>query len=649
MSEELTKTKLLPIQGKDMDSIMQNLETGVTELFTSERYQEYLKTMSKFHNYSFNNTLLIAMQRPDATLVTGYRNWQSMGRQVKKGEKGITIIAPAPIKRKIEQTVLDQDQKPVIGPDGKPKTEEVEVTLPCFKAITVFDIEQTTGEPIQTLAPEILTAAVEDFDLFMEAIREISPVPIRFDAMEGSANGYYHNLDKEIVIKKDMSQSQTLKTAIHETAHAKLHDREIMENQGIEKNRLTKEVEAESVAYCVCSAFEQDTSEYSFPYIAGWSSGKEMRELKTSMDVIRKTAGEMIDELTGKIERMLEQKQEKLIAAVEAAGYRFAKEESNSQHLKFIPDDIHRMQGHLFAKSWNEVEGWVEAIIEKGDTIQKERVERVIYPERFEQSLEEMMFTRKECRLSIYHLDENGPGRDQLFVGMEDLQEKGITVTADQYRCVYSSLYLLDEDMNAVYSIFNDDPPADYKAHSLSVSDVVIMNQNGNMKAYFVDRFGFQELPDFVEERKKILGMESDIQKKDVLEQTSCISFYAAECSEFPVLGEVHHDLSLPEALEVYEKIPAERMNGLKSVGFNLQEGSDYDGMMDLMVAGRSQREILDSIPFYRENKLVQEALKRVEQYIEEKPLNVEKTRPKEEKGEIQKTKSQKRREDMSL
>lgn len=649
MSEELTKTKLLPIQGKDMDSIMQNLETGVAELFTSERYQEYLKTMSKFHNYSFNNTLLIAMQRPDATLVTGYRNWQSMGRQVKKGEKGITIIAPAPIKRKKEQAVLAQEQKPVIGPDGKPKTEEVEVTLPCFKAITVFDIEQTTGEPIRTLAPEILTAAVEDFDLFLQAIREISPVPIRFDAIEGSANGYYHNLDKEIVIKKDMSQSQTLKTAIHETAHARLHDKEIMESQGIEKDRLTKEVEAESVAYCVCSVFELDTSEYSFPYIAGWSSGKELRELKASMDVIRKTAGEIIDELTEKIEMMLEQKQEKLIAAVEAAGYRFAKEESNSQHLQFIPDGTHRMQGHLFAKSWNEVERWVEAIIEKGDPIQKERVERVIYPERFEQSFEEMMFTRKECRLSIYHLDENGSGRDQLFVGMEDLQKKGIMVTADQYRCVYSSLYLPNEDMNAIYSIFNDDPPADYKAHSLSVSDVVIMNQNGDMKAYFVDRFGFQELTDFVEERKKILGMENDIQKRDILEQTSCISFYAAECSEFPVLGEVHHDLNLPDALEAYEKIPAERMNGLKSVGFNLQEGSDYDGMMDLMVAGRSQREILDSIPFYKENKLVQEALKRVEQYIEEKSLNVEKTRPKEEKGEIQKTKSQKRREDMSL
>ena len=572
-----------------------------------------------------------------------------MGRQVKKGEKGITIIAPAPIKRKKEQAVLDQDQKPVIGPDGKPKTEEVEVTLPCFKAITVFDIEQTTGEPIQTLAPEILTAAVEDYDLFLEAIREIAPVPIRFDAIEGSANGYYHNLDKEIVIKKDMSQSQTLKTAIHETAHARLHDREIMENQGIEKDRLTKEVEAESVAYCVCSAFELDTSEYSFPYIAGWSSGKEMKELKNSMDVIRKTAGEMIDELTEKIEMMLERKQEKLIAVLEAAGYHFTQEESNSQRLQFIPDGIHKMQGDLFAKSWNEVERWVEAVVEKGDSIQKERVERVLYPERFEQSFEEMMFTRNEYRLSIYHLDENGDGRDQLFMGMDELRETGITVTADQYQCVYSSRYLSNENMDAIYSVFNDNPPADYKAHSLSVGDVVIMNQDGGMKAYFVDRFGFQELPEFVEERKQILGIESDVQTKDILEETSCISFYAAECSEFPVLGEVHHDLSLPEALEAYEKIPAERMNGIKSVGFNLQEGSDYDGMMDLMVGGRSQREILDSIPFYKENKLVQTALKRVERYIEEKSRNTKKTRQKEEKGEIPKTKSQKRREEMSL
>ena len=197
-----------------------------------------------------------------------------------------------------EKEVLDENQRPIMGTDGKPKTEQVEVTVPHFKAVTVFDIAQTSGEPIQTLAPELLTAAVQDFDSFMQAIQKISPVPIRFDEIDGNANGYYHNADKEIVIKKGLSESQTLKTAIHETAHAKLHDREIMESLGVEKDRLTKEVEAESVAYCVCSSFDLDTSDYSFPYIAGWSSSREMKEMKASMDVIRKTAGEMIDQLT---------------------------------------------------------------------------------------------------------------------------------------------------------------------------------------------------------------------------------------------------------------------------------------------------------------------------------------------------------------
>ena len=156
MSEETTKTKQLPVQGKDIDSIMENLETGVAVLFTSDRYQEYLRTMAKFHRYSFNNTLLIAMQRPDAKLVTSYKNWQSMGRQVMRGEKGIMIIAPAPYKKMKEREILDQNQRPILGTDGKPKTEMVEVTIPHFKAITVFDIGQTIGEPIQTLAPEVL-------------------------------------------------------------------------------------------------------------------------------------------------------------------------------------------------------------------------------------------------------------------------------------------------------------------------------------------------------------------------------------------------------------------------------------------------------------------------------------------------------------
>lgn len=661
MGEENTKTKQLPVQGKDMDSIMKNLETGVAELFTSDRYQEYLKTMSKFHNYSFNNTVLIAMQRPDATLVTGYRNWQSMGRQVKKGEKGITIIAPVPIKKKREREVLDQNRKPVLDENGKPKTEEVEVTLPYFKPITVFDIGQTTGEPIQTLSPEMLTEAVKDFDLFLQAIKEISPVPIRFDEINGSANGYYHTVDKEIVIKKGLSESQTLKTAIHESAHARLHDKETMENLGEEKDRLTKEVEAESVAYCVCSAFELDTSEYSFPYIAGWSSGRDMKELKASMDVIRKTAGEMIDQLREKIDILIEEKQEnlfyeaqeELIPAVEAAGYRFDELDSRPGSLHFVPDGMHEIKGTLIGQSWDEVKEWMEDLISK-HTVESERVERVLYPERFEKSIEEMMFTEQGNRFAIYQIEETEKNRDILFRGINELKEMKVEIHAENYQCVYSGNLLLNDTLEDMYAMFNDNLPADFKAHSISVSDVVVLNQNGKIQAYYVDKIGFSELSDFAEQRREILGIgiPSDLEYMDVLNDSACISFYAAECSEFPVLGEVYQDLSLKEALKVYEKIPSDRMNGIKSVGFNLQEGSDYDGMMDLLVGNRVQREFLDSIPFFKENKRVQTALERVEKYMEERHPDVDKSAKKEQKEqntEIKKTKSQKRKEDLSL
>ena len=389
-----TATIPLPVQGKDMDSIMQSLESGVEELFTSNRYQEFLKTMAKFHNYSFNNTMLIAMQRPDATLVTSYKNWQSMGRQVMKGEKGITIITPAPYKKMKEKEVLDENQRPIMGTDGKPKTEKVEVTVPHFKAVTVFDIAQTSGEPIQTLAPELLTAAVQDFDSFMQAIQKISPVPIRFDEIDGNANGYYHNADKEIVIKKGLSESQTLKTAIHETAHAKLHDKEIMESLGVEKDRLTKEVEAESVAYCVCSSFGLDTSDYSFPYIAGWSSSREMKEMKASMDVIRKTAGEMIDQLTEELEIILEEKQKTelhekygiLVDALEAAGYRYDYRESEPGHIVLAPDGTHEIAGYLQFESWGDIKDWLEDTIAEGTDI-SERVDRALYPFKFDYTL----------------------------------------------------------------------------------------------------------------------------------------------------------------------------------------------------------------------------------------------------------------------
>lgn len=626
-----TATIPLPVQGKDMDSIMQSLESGVEELFTSNRYQEFLKTMAKFHNYSFNNTMLIAMQRPDATLVTSYKNWQSMGRQVMKGEKGITIIAPAPYKKMKEKEVLDENQRPIMGTDGKPKTEKVEVTVPHFKAVTVFDIAQTSGELIQTLAPELLTAAVQDFDSFMQAIQKISPVPIRFDEIDGNANGYYHNADKEIVIKKGLSESQTLKTAIHETAHAKLHDREIMESLGVEKDRLTKEVEAESVAYCVCSSFGLDTSDYSFPYIAGWSSSREMKEMKASMDVIRKTAGEMIDQLTEELEIILEEKQKTelhekygiLVDALEAAGYRYDYRESEPGHIVLAPDGTHEIAGYLQFESWGDIKDWLEDTIAEGTDI-SERVDRALYPFKFDYTLEEEMFRGNGDRYAIYHVDEGTPGKQHLFMNMAMVKEDGITIDAANYKCVYSGRLHENEKMDDLYAVFNDNPPADYKAHSMSVSDVIITNRGGDMQAYYVDRFGFAELPDFAAQREKILDIVPEIENVDYENDLTCISFYAAECAEFPVMGEVHYDLTLPEALEAYEKIPSERMHGLKCVGFDLKDGSDYEGMQSLMIEGKIQKEFLNSIPGFRENSYVQNAISRVEKYLEERHPNVE-------------------------
>ena len=626
-----TATIPLPVQGKDIDSIMQSLESGVEELFTSNRYQEFLKTMAKFHNYSFNNTMLIAMQRPDATLVTSYKNWQSMGRQVMKGEKGITIIAPAPYKKMKEKEVLDENQRPIMGTDGKPKTEQVEVTVPHFKAVTVFDIAQTSGEPIQTLAPELLTAAVQDFDSFMQAIQKISPVPIRFDEIDGNANGYYHNADKEIVIKKGLSESQTLKTAIHETAHAKLHDKEIMESLGVEKDRLTKEVEAESVAYCVCSSFGLDTSDYSFPYIAGWSSSREMKEMKASMDVIRKTAGEMIDQLTEELEIILEEKQKTelhekygiLVDAMEAAGYRYDYRESEPGHIVLAPDGTHEIAGYLQFESWGDIQNWLEDTITEGTDI-SERVDRAMYPFKYDYTLEEEMFRGNGDRYAIYHVDEDTPGKQHLFMNMAMVKEDGITIDAANYKCVYSGRLHENEKLDDLYAMFNDNPPADYKAHSMSVSDVIITNRGGDMQAYYVDRFGFAELPDFAAQREKILDIVPEIENVDYENDLTCISFYAAECAEFPVMGEVHYDLTLPEALEAYEKIPSERMHGLKCVGFDLKDGSDYEGMQSLMIEGKIQKEFLNSIPGFRENSYVQNAISRVEKYLEERHPNVE-------------------------
>ena len=300
--------------------ITDKLEQGIKELFESERFKEYLRTMSKFYNYSFNNTLLIAMQKPEATYVAGYTSWQrNFDRQVMKGEKGIKILAPAPYKAQEEREKIDPaTQKPVIGADGKAVTETVEVLRPAFKVVSVFDVSQTDGKELPDIIVDELKGTVENYEAFFDALKQESPVPISFEDIPGGAKGFFSPVESRIAIQEGMSEIQTVKTAIHEIAHAKLHAVKPDEKAAPEdkKDRHTKEVEAESVAYTVCQRYGIETSDYSFGYIAGWSSGKETKELKSSLDTIRKTAAEMIEGIDAKLKELVASREQ----AVEQAG-----------------------------------------------------------------------------------------------------------------------------------------------------------------------------------------------------------------------------------------------------------------------------------------------------------------------------------------
>lgn len=279
-----------------VQELTNKLEQGLQDLFNSDSYRNYLSTMSKFHNYSFNNTLLIAMQKPDATLVAGYKAWQkNFERHVNKGEKAIRILAPAPYKIKEERDKIDPvTQELLLDKDGNPQKEEVEITIPAFRAVSVFDLSQTDGKPIPELTAKELLSDVEGYQDMIRAVEAISPVPIELEEIAGDSKGYYDREAKRIAVQENMSESQTLKTMIHEVAHSKLHSKEVEQDEQMRKDRNTKEVEAESVAYTVCQHFGVDTSDYSFGYIAGWSSGRDTKELRSSMDTIRRTASELI-------------------------------------------------------------------------------------------------------------------------------------------------------------------------------------------------------------------------------------------------------------------------------------------------------------------------------------------------------------------
>lgn len=287
-----------PQKGQEdkLKQLTDKLESGIKELFTSGKYQEYLSTMNKFHSYSVNNTILIYSQMPYATHVAGFKKWETMGRRVKKGEHGIMILAPCPYKSvKYVDAINPDTNEPLRDTQGQPLKERQEITYASFRAISIFDISQTEGQPLPQLTEE-LQGAVKDYPTILEAIKEIAPAPIRFEEWDRSRKGYYNYIDKEIVIKSGMSELQTVKTAIHETAHSILHkDKEHL------KDSATMEVQAESIAFVVCQHLGLDTSDYSFGYLAGWSSNKELPELKSSLEIIQQTAHEVIQQIDNRI------------------------------------------------------------------------------------------------------------------------------------------------------------------------------------------------------------------------------------------------------------------------------------------------------------------------------------------------------------
>ena len=507
-----------------LKEITDRLEQGISELFESERYKEYLRVMSKFHNYSFNNTLLIAMQKPDASLVAGFSAWKNQfHRNVIKGQKGIKIIAPSPFKIKQEVEKKDpRTNKPVIGKDGKPVTEEKEITIPAYKVVSVFDVSQTEGRELPDIAVNELTGDVERYKDFFAALEKTSPVPVGFEKIEGGSHGYYHLEEKRIAIDEGMSQLQTLKTAIHEIAHAKLHDIDLNapeDKQQPRVDRRTREVEAESVAYTVCQHYGLDTSDYSFGYVAGWSSTKELAELKGSLETIRSAAAEIINSIDGYIAQLQkEQDKEQTIPTQENGQTEDAPREKAA-----MPEYIYKIEANPRSESPND-RFFLQAYLPQEDGTAK--IGDVLYigtPEKcrelmgqlnageltqgevkelYAKAQEQPEAAQENDTFSIYQLKDGEGTRDFRFEPYDRLQAAGLAVERGNYELIYTAPLAAGTSLDDIFTRFNIDHPKDYKGHSLSVSDVVVLHQNGQDAAHYVDRAGYKEVPEFLQEKQ---------------------------------------------------------------------------------------------------------------------------------------------------
>ena len=597
-----------------LKEITDSIEKGIQELFQSEKYRQYLRTMSRFHKYSVNNTMLIYMQKPDATVVAGFNKWRDQfGRNVLKGEKGIKIIAPTPYKKKIEEAKLDPDTKlPMLDADGKAIMEEKEIKIPMYKPVTVFDVSQTEGKPLPQLAAD-LTGSVQNYDIFMEAVKRSAPVPVFMEDMTGM-DGYYDDENRRIAVRTGMSEVQTVCAAIHEIAHSLLHSRSkeanevtaswkvVMVSEGgtkhdfssgfkteaeakhfaeaenwryldenrfewrleveedlsavktVARSRNTEEVQAESISYAVCAYFGIETGENSFGYIATWSKGKELPELKASLETINRTASGLITDIDRNYkalmkERGMDKEPESLatepvqeitvqepepvsapdngcvpdpaisVETMNAYGYTDADmlPLTKERALELMERDVsvymlHTDNTEAMAFDAEEVRSF-DGIFGV-ETAEWETVKDRFAPQDYEKAF----LDNPADSFAIYQLRDNDDTAYLHYMNSEYLEKKGLSVRKENYAAVYAGNLDCRGDtqdkLNELYETFNIHRPEDFRGHSLSVSDIVELKQNGVVSCHYVDSWGFKELPGFLKPENYLknaeMAMEDD-------------------------------------------------------------------------------------------------------------------------------------------
>ena len=597
-----------------LKEITDSIEKGIQELFQSEKYRQYLRTMSRFHKYSVNNTMLIYMQKPDATVVAGFNKWRDQfGRNVLKGEKGIKIIAPTPYKKKIEEAKLDPDTKlPMLDANGKAIMEEKEIKIPMYKPVTVFDVSQTEGKPLPQLAAD-LTGNVQNYEVFMEAVKRSAPVPVFMEDLTGM-DGYYNDENRRIAVRTGMSEVQTVCAAIHEIAHSLLHSHSketnelapswkvVMVSEGgtkrdfssgfkteaeakhfaeaenwryLDENRFewrleveedlsavktaalshnTEEVQAESISYAVCAYFGIETGENSFGYIATWSKGKELPELKASLETINRTASGLITDIDRNYkmlmkERGLDKEPESLAAEPVQEITVQEPEPVSAPDNGCVPDpaiSVETMNAYGYTDSnmlpltkeralelmERDVTVYMlhtdntEAMAFDAEEIRSfdgifgvETSEWETVKDRFaSQDYEKAFLDKPADSFAIYQLRDNDDTAYLHYMNSEYLEKKGLSIQKENYAAVYAGD--LDrrgdtqDKLNELYETFNIRRPEDFRGHSLSVSDIVALKQNGVVSCHYVDSWGFKELPGFLKPENYLknaeMAMEDD-------------------------------------------------------------------------------------------------------------------------------------------